>query len=334
MARAVAAPDKLRGTASAGQVAAAVGRAAGSVGWSCDEVPMADGGEGLLEAMGGARRRTLVHGPLGEPVEAEWRMLEDATAVVEMARASGLSVVGGPSRNDPVEASTAGTGELIEAAAAAGARRIVVGMGGSATTDGGWGAVSQLGAGARIHGVELVVACDVSTRFGEAAGVFGPQKGANRTEVRLLERRLRRLAQMYAERFGVEVSELPGAGAAGGLAGGLAALGATLVPGFELVAEHVGLQELIEGADLVVTGEGRLDQQSLEGKVVGGVIEEASRAGVGCLVVVGQRAGGLVLDPAVEVVSLAERHGLDRALADPLGLVEKELRAALSARTP
>src|SRR5450631_435103 len=143
MPHVVAAPDKFRGTATAREVAAAVGRAAQAAGWTCDQVPVADGGEGILEVLGGRARYARVAGPLGEPVDAEWR-LDGSTAVIEMAKASGLALVGGAEGNDPVRASTAGTGQLIAAAVLAGARRIVVGMGGSATTDGGLGALNVL----------------------------------------------------------------------------------------------------------------------------------------------------------------------------------------------
>src|SRR5436305_6448204 len=191
----LAAADKFRGTATASEVAAAVARAAVAAGWDCDQAPVADGGEGILEALGGAPRTATVRGPLGAPVEAEWRRREDA-AVIEMAKASGLLLAGGPEGNDAVRASTVGTGELIAAAVTAGARRIIVGMGGSATTDGGWGCLETLEPHSRLRGVEVVAACDVTTRFVEAAEVFAPQKGASATQVALLRRRLERLAQV------------------------------------------------------------------------------------------------------------------------------------------
>ena len=156
----VAAPDKFRGSASAPAIADAVEWAAHEAGWTCDKAPVADGGEGLLDALAahlpGTRKRTRVHGPLGALVEAEW-LLAGRTAVIEMARASGLVLAGGPDGNDPLDASTVGTGELILAAVGAGARRVIVGLGGSATTDGGRGALGVVTAG-RLAGVELVVA--------------------------------------------------------------------------------------------------------------------------------------------------------------------------------
>ena len=316
MPRVVAAPDKFRGTARAPEVASAVSLAAVAAGWRCDEVPMADGGEGLLDALGGAARRTTVTGPLGDPVEAEWRV-QGTTAVIEMARASGLALLGGPDRNDPMRASTAGTGELIVAAVEAGARRVIVGVGGSASTDGGLAAVTAIGGSARLKGIDLIVACDVTTGFLDAAEVFAPQKGATRPQVALLRRRLERLAQVYEQDHGVDVLSLEGAGAAGGLAGGLAAIGGRLVPGFDLVADTVALADRIEGADLVVTGEGFVDAESFRGKVVGGVTQLAGELGVPALIVAGE-----VYDDAPDVtVSLVERFGRERAMSDTLACI-------------
>ena len=242
--RVLAAPDKFRGTASAAEIAAAVAEAAAAVSVSCDAAPMADGGEGTLDALGGPNRTSVVTGPLGEPVTAPWR-LSRGVAVIEMALASGLALAGGATGNDPVNATTAGTGELIAEAVTAGARRVLVAVGGSATTDGGLGAVQALPSPARMSGVEMVVACDVRTAFVDAAAVFGPQKGASPPQVELLTRRLRTLTEMYARAFGVDVAAMPGAGAAGGLAGGLAVRGASLVDGFEVVA-HAGLHAVRE----------------------------------------------------------------------------------------
>ena len=251
-------------------MARALAEGARRAGWECRELPLADGGEGTLEVLGGANRSSTVTGPLGTPVEAGWR-LEGGDAVVEMARASGLALV---EHNDPVRATTLGTGQLIAAALAAGAERIVVAVGGSATTDGGLGAVEALGW--KPFRVQVEVACDVRTPFLEAARVFGPQKGADPGQVEALSKRLADLAARYRDELGVDVTALPGAGAAGGLAGGLAALGAQLRPGFQLVAERAGLVEALGDVDLVLTGEGRLDATSFAGKVVGGVLELAA----------------------------------------------------------
>lgn len=322
----VAAPDKFRGTATAHQVAAAIAAAAEAQGWTCDQVPIADGGEGTLEAIGGQPRRERVRDPLGAPIWAEWRM-NGTTAVVEMARASGLALVGGAAGNDPIRATTAGTGDLIAAAVLAGAKQVVIGVGGSATTDGGLAALAALEPHSRLHGVRLVVACDVQTRFLDAASHFSPQKGATPTQVALLSRRLERLAQLYEADYGVDVRPLVGGGAAGGLAGGLAAVGAELVPGFDVVAEAVNLGERMEGADLVVTGEGFLDEQSFNGKALGGVITMAAEEGVPALVVVGDA----IVDPPVPYISLVESFGRDRAMADTLACIEEAVTKWLSA---
>lgn len=328
----VAAPDKFRGTATASEVAAAIERAAAAAGASCDLAPVADGGEGTLEALGGAHRTATVRGPLGDPVVAEWRMQRDGTAVVEMARASGLALVGGPDGNDPLRASTAGTGELIAAALDAGARRVIVGASGSASTDGGLAALTALNPRRRLHaGIELVVACDVDTLFVDAAEVFAPQKGATPAQVALLRRRLERLAQIYLRDYGIDVTELPGSGAAGGLAGGLAAAGAQLVPGFELVSDALGLPERIAAAGLVVTGEGTVDAESFEGTAVGGVVDLALEANVPVLVVAGDVLAEELpaLAPTVTVVSLVAHFGRDRAMTDPTGCVAEVVESAV-----
>jgi glycerate kinase len=265
------------------------------------ELPMADGGEGTLDVIlatrGGARRTARVTGPLGDPVDAEWAMLGDGTAIVEMARASGHALVD-PARRDPLEASTRGTGELIAAALRAGAASVIVGVGGSATTDGGLAAVQALGWS--FGGVPVTVACDVTTAFTDAATIYGPQKGASPAQVGLLTRRLEQLVGVYRDRTGVDVSALESAGAAGGLAGGLAAIGARLEPGFDVVAELVGLEDALGRADLVVTGEGKLDATSFAGKVVGGVLDLAADAGVARIGVI----AGQVTDDAREEVSV------------------------------
>jgi glycerate kinase len=294
LAVALVCPDKFRGTLTAAGAAEALARgldAAEVPGASpaspgtlrFDEVrrlPLADGGEGTLDALlasqGGSRRRATVTGPLGDPVEAEWGLLPDGTGVVESARASGLALVDGP--NDPLAATSRGTGELIRGAVRGGAKRILVAVGGSAMTDGGLGAVDALGWS--LKGLDVTVACDVTTPFVDAARVFGPQKGATAAQVALLTRRLERLAEVYRQRTGCDVTALQHAGAAGGLAGGLAALGARLEPGFEVVARAAGFEAALEGVDLVVTGEGRFDRTSLEGKVTGSVLEWAASEGV------------------------------------------------------
>jgi glycerate kinase len=327
--RVVAITDKFRGTASAADVAASVARAVTDLGGSCDQAPVADGGEGTLAALGGPTRSTTVMGPLGDPVVAQWRLCR-GTAVIEMALASGLGLVGGPDGNDPIAATTHGTGELIAAALDAGATRIIVGMGGSATTDGGLGAVRAVWSPGRLRGVELVSACDVRTTFVDAARVFAPQKGATPAQVSLLGRRLERLLDVYREDFGVDVGDLEGGGAAGGLAGGLAALGGELVSGFDLVADELGLAERIDAADVVVTGEGFLDEQSFDGKVVGGVLALADAAGKPVVAVVGEVLDGVTLPDGLRVVSLVERCGRESALGQTSDAIEAAVRSTLA----
>lgn len=307
MMHVLAAPDKFRGSATAPEVAAAVAAGVAERGGCCVELPLADGGEGTLDAFGGANRASRVTGPLGGTVTVGWRIDATGRAVVEMARASGLQVAGGPARNDPIAATTRGTGEVIATAIRAGATRVLVGMGGSATTDGGAGAVEVLAELAPFIGVEVLVCCDVSTPFVGAARVFGPQKGASPEQVEQLTARLHRLQRHYRQRFGVDLAALPGAGAAGGLAGGLAALGARLVPGFGVIAAELGVEQRVAEADLVVTGEGKLDSGSFDGKVVGNMAALADTHGKDLFVVAG------MIDAAargrVPAVSLSERYG-------------------------
>ncbi|CAB4696195.1 unannotated protein [freshwater metagenome] len=322
------APDKFRGTASASQAVAALTAGLQALGHEAIACPLADGGEGLLEVLGGANRITTVTGPLGDPVEAAWRFV-GRSAVIEMALASGLGLVGGAEHNDAVAASTFGTGELLSAALEAGAKKIVVGLGGSATTDGGLGALRALEPLHRLRGVELNVACDVGVRFVQAAQIFGPQKGATPSQVKLLERRLERLLQVYENDYGVQVGDLVGGGAAGGLAGGLACLGASLLSGFDLVSDYLGLDELIESADLVITGEGFLDAESFEGKVVGGVTDLANQLDVPVVAVVGEAFDAA--QTLVPTVSLVEQFGRERAMGDTLACLQEA--AALAVET-
>lgn len=318
--RVLAAVDKFRGTATAAEVARAIGHACWQLGHDCDEVGMADGGEGTLDVLGGANRTTVVTGPLGDPVKAPWR-LSRTTAVIEMALASGLTLAGGAERNDALAATTAGTGELIDAALDSGAKKIIVCLGGSATTDGGLGALRAIHAPHRLRGVELLVACDVTTTFVAAAEVFAPQKGATPSQVNMLTGRLERLAQMYQSDYGTDVRTIAGGGAAGGLAGALVALGGRLLPGFELVADELDLYDRVANAELIITGEGFLDEQSFHGKVVGGMQAMAQRAQRPITAIVGD------VDPDVadriEHVSLVAAFGRDKAMAETQMCIEQ-----------
>jgi glycerate kinase len=318
----LAAPDKFRGTASALEIATAMADTARAAGWSTDIAPLSDGGEGLLECFGGANRHDIVTGPVGDPVDAPWR-LDGTRAVIEMAAASGRDLVTG--EQDALATSSIGTGQLIAIAVDAGAHDIIVGVGGSASTDGGRATVELLRAHAPldgVHGPRVVVACDVRTGFVDAAPIFGPQKGASDDDVLELTARLTELAAEYADAFGVDVRHLPGAGAAGGLAGGLAALGARLEPGFALVATEIGLAGRIAAADLVLTGEGRVDASSAQGKVTGSVVALCDERGVPVTVVAGTVfAGPEVAALAARTVDLAATFGMERALQDVLDCV-------------
>lgn len=311
----LAAPDKFRGTLTAREAAAAIAAGATRSGWATVELPLADGGEGTLDVLGGGNRRTAVTGPLGDPVEAEWRLEEDGNALIEAALACGLSLAGGPKRNDPLAATSRGVGELVAAAIHEGAARVIVAVGGVASTDGGVGALAVI---PTPLPVPLDVACDVDARFLDAADVFAPQKGATPEQVRILRDRLWQL----------DVPDLPGAGAAGGLAGGLAAVGARLLPGFDLVAGRLGLDEHLETADLVVTGEGRLDATSFTGKVVGRVLERATTTGAEALVI----AGDVAAESPIGALSLVASYGPERAFAEPAKCLSELVENALATR--
>jgi glycerate 2-kinase len=281
------APDSFKGTMSATEVASAVAAGLRSAGREAIELPVADGGEGTMDVLyavlGGQRRTATVSDPLGRPVEAAFVLLPDGTtAVVEAAQASGLGLVAEEER-DAFAASSEGTGELIVAAAAAGADRVLVTVGGSATTDGGAGAVRALDeAGVKPR---LEVLCDVSTPYEDAPRLFGPQKGADPGTVKRLEKR----QQTVAEHAPRDPRGVPLTGAAGGLSGGLwAHRDADLRPGAVHVLDAIGFDEAMRRAAFVVTGEGRLDEQTLAGKIVGEVATRCRQRGVTCHVVCGQ----------------------------------------------
>jgi glycerate kinase len=256
-----------------------------------------------------------------------------------MARASGLVLAGGAEGNDPLGATTTGTGELIDHALDAGARKIIVGVGGSATTDGGFGAIRAINGIARLRRVELLVACDVTTRFLDAATVFAPQKGATTAQVAMLTRRLQRLAQLFVEEFGVDVRDLDGGGAAGGLGAALAAIGGRLLPGFELIADELDLFDQLDPdpedpdapprPDLVVTGEGRLDATSFDGKVVGGLLAHTRDLGIPLVAIVGEIDDAVGVVEGLDVVSIGERFGPDIARRRPRQCIEQAAAEAI-----
>lgn len=319
----VVAPDKFRGTATAAEAARAMALAATTLGWETRSFPLSDGGEGLLEACAPGCpevHTTTVSGPDGRPVEAEWRS-GPGLAVVESARASGLTLGGGREGNDALAASSRGTGELLVAAGrlVGPGGTVVLGLGGSAMTDGGSGALAAVEGAGGLGGVTLVGACDVDVAFVDAAPLFGPQKGASPDEVSVLTGRLERLAGEYVDRYGVDVRGVSGAGAAGGLGGAVIVLGGELRSGYDLVAGIVGLRSALASADRVITGEGGLDGPSFRGKVVGGVVTDARVGGTATLIVAGRVAAGVTataVAAGADVVSLTERFGRARATVD------------------
>ena len=338
--RVVVAPDKFRGSLSASAAAAALARGVrrAASGAEVVEVPMADGGEGTVDALvnadGGQKLRARVTGPLGAPIDAEFgRLTDGVTYVIEMATASGLALLSAENR-DPAGATTRGTGELLAAALDAGARRVIMGIGGSATNDGGAGMAQALGyrlldlhgneigpggggleqlerieprgRDLRLDAIEILVACDVDNPLCGPRGasfVYGPQKGATPEVAGRLDRALARFAEIVQRDLGIAVAELPGAGAAGGLGGGLVAFaGAKLRPGAPLLIETVRLADRLRGADLCLTGEGLLDGSSTHGKTAVAVARLARGLAVPTFVLAGSIGAGAerVLDEGVD----------------------------------
>jgi glycerate kinase len=283
------APDSFKGTLSAAEVAAAIGCGLEARGRPIDLCPIADGGEGTLEALvvalGGERHTATVSDPLGRPIEAVFAVSDRGLGIVETAAASGLGLVGLDER-DAIAASTYGTGELIAAAIEAGAQVIYLGVGGSATTDGGAGAIRAIHEGGGLRGGRVVVLSDVRTPFELAARVFAPQKGADDAAVARLTKRLNDQARGLPR----DPRGRPMTGAAGGLSGGLwAEFSAELVPGAQFILDVIGFDRRMRAARAVVTGEGKLDQQSLAGKAVSEVSTRARQSGVPCHAIVGTR---------------------------------------------
>ena len=310
------APDKFKGTFTAAEVAAAVARGLRAGGRDALELPVADGGDGTMDVLGGEIHTAPASDPLGRPVAGRFSMLADGRALVEVAEASGLARLG-EDELDAWAASSRGTGELIVAAVQAGAREVIVAAGGSATTDGGLGALAVL----EEAGVEprLVVASDVRTEWQDAARMFGPQKGADAATVKRLERRLDELADAAPR----DPRGVPMTGCAGGLGGGLwAHRGAKLVSGAALVLEAVGFDAAMRDARFVITGEGRMDSGTLAGKAAGEVATRCRQGGVGCHAVTGANALDpflarvLDLQTITEAGTLAELEAAGRDLAE------------------
>lgn len=286
--RALVAPDSFKGTFDAPTVAGALAAGLEDAGWEVDPCPVADGGEGtmalLVDALGGELVETRASDPLGRRIDCRFGLLDGgATAIVETAQASGLALVA-PEERDAWNASTWGTGELIRAASVIGAGEILVGVGGSATTDGGAGAIEAIRDAGGIGDARIVVLCDVESAFEDAARIFGPQKGADAELVARLEERL----NAYAESLTKDPRGVRATGCAGGLSGGLwAAFDAELRPGAPAVLEALGVDERMRAAQLVVAGEGRIDDQSFGGKIVGELVRRARAADVPIHAVVG-----------------------------------------------
>jgi glycerate kinase len=321
------APDKFKGTFSAPEVAAAIAAGVRDAGAEAIELPVADGGDGtaraLLAARGGRWCAAVADDPLGRPVQAGYARLEGGrSAVVDVAEASGLWRLA-PGERDPWRATTRGTGQLIAAAAAAGAEEVIVAAGGSATVDGGAGAVAVLERLARPP--RIVVACDVTTPWEEAAAVYGPQKGAGEDDVARLQRRMDELAAAAPR----DPRGVPATGAAGGLSGALwAHFGAALVPGAALVLDAVGFDAAAARAAFVITGEGRIDGQTLEGKAVGEVARRAAAAGLACDAVVGRAALSAAQRGALGVRTVLEAGDAERMRAAGRRLTRAALEPA------
>ncbi|MFP4175726.1 MAG: glycerate kinase [Candidatus Brocadiia bacterium] len=341
----VIAPDSFKETLSAPEVAEALKKGVIDASPQAEVVmvPLGDGGEGTTDAVvvaaGGSFRSVEVPDPLGHPVRARFGLIENGTtAVLEMAAASGLDLLG-PSERNPLQTSTKGTGVLIRAALDAGASRMILGVGGSATVDCGIGMAAELGAefldrkgkpienpaggdlgkvesvrmeglDGRLRNTEVSVACDVTNPLvgnEGAARVYGPQKGADTDMVERLEKGIKHFAGIIRKDLGIDVSQEPGGGAAGGLAAGLAAFaGARLERGIETVMDAVGLEAKMEGAALVITGEGKADLQSAFGKTPAGVGELARKSGVPAVL-----AAGMLEDGYRELY----RHGITAAFS-------------------
>lgn len=319
MRKIVIACDSYKGCLSSSEVACAAAKGVAEVYPDCEIVRLAvaDGGEGtvdaLVETLGGHLEWAEVSDPLGRPVKAVYGVAGDL-AIIESAAACGLTLLSKEERN-PLIATTKGLGELILAAIDKGCRRFLIGLGGSATNDGGMGMISADGFLERASGLSFTVACDVDTPYIGAHGasrVFGPQKGASEEDVEILEERLRGYALKILKDTGIDVSDMAGAGAAGGLGGAFRAyLGAELKRGVDLVLDQIGFDSIIDGADLVITGEGCSDYQTLKGKTAAGVLERAKRKGVPVMLVSGAiRDGQMLRDGGFGIIAAASPQGM------------------------
>src|SRR5512132_2983363 len=318
------APDSFKGTFRATEVAAAIGRGLESAGLRPPDLcPVADGGDGtmevLLTALGGETAAARVHDPLGREVDAGYALIEDGgTAVIEMARASGLALVK-PEERDAVAASTRGTGELIVAAVEGGAQVVLVACGGSATTDGAAGAIEAIEDAGGLRGARVVCVCDVRTPFERAAEGFGPQKGADPATVKQLTKRLNDFARTLPR----DPRGKPMTGCAGGLSGGLwARYDAALEPGAAFVLDALDFDERMRAARAVIVGEGRIDEQTLQGKVAGEIATRARQAGVPCFAIVGSDGLGAFGARMLDLQRVLEAPDLEAIARAAASLVE------------
>lgn len=323
MKKVVLIPDSFKGTMSSAEIISIMKERIEAYNPGCQTVsiPVADGGEGsvdaFLTALGGEKVRMKTKGPWNEEVDSFYGMLPDGTAVIEMAASAGLPQVG--DRKDPSRTTTYGVGELILAAARNGAKRLVIGLGGSATNDAGCGAAAACGVrffdkdgrsfvpvggtlgdiasidlsgmDGKVKDMPITAMCDIDNPFygpTGAAAIFGPQKGADEAMVADLDGKMKHLASVIEEQIGVDLQEIPGSGAAGGMGGGMKAFfGARMQMGIDAVLETTGFEKLAADADVVFTGEGKIDTQSLRGKVVIGVARKAKKMGIPVIAVVG-----------------------------------------------
>lgn len=323
MKKAVLIPDSFKGTMSSSQIIGIMKERIMHYHSECDvvSIPVADGGEGsvdaFLTALGGDKISVITKGPWGENVDSFYGMLPDGTAVIEMAASAGLPQVG--DRKDPSRTTTYGVGELILRAARDGAKRLVIGLGGSATNDAGCGAAAACGVkfldsdgnafvpvgdtldrieridvstmDEKVKALPITAMCDIDNPFygpTGAAAVFGPQKGADDKMVASLDAKMKHLAEVIEKELGIRLQEVPGSGAAGGMGGGMRSFfGARMQMGIDAVLEITGFENLAKGADVIFTGEGKIDSQSLRGKVVIGVARKAKKMGIPVIAVVG-----------------------------------------------
>ncbi len=311
--RVVAIFDKFRGTLSQGDIVESLNELSSTLGVHIYSQMVSDGGEGFSDCFSGVEKAVMVSDPFGCRRAVVWKQSGEL-AIVEVAKVIGYTDIG--SRRDPLGASSFGVGELLASILESGIKDLLVGCGGSITSDGGFGLIAGVGGRPFDKDVSVRAFVDTTTTFGDAPKVFAPQKGASFVEVALLERRFDYLDSLYRTRFGRSVNECVGSGAAGGISGALLALGGEITMAVDSIINSPSMTSLIAGSDLVLTGEGYFDLQSLRGKVVGAVLKAAQKEGKRILVVVGDidkdaKHKLLKMSPSAEVVSLVEEFGRD-----------------------